>query len=216
MCVDFYGRNFVERLSVIHGDSRLHFHAPVGRTNISPQPMALLRGAPNPGLAHLFMEWMLSPEGQRIWALKAGTPGGPRQRALRNMPIRSDFYTPENLVNAADPELLPFAPGAAFQYEAKWTADLFSSLRVIVRAMCIDSHEELKHAWHALIVAGFPPQATALFDDVSTINYDVVRPRVASVLSTRDALRTAGLTRDLAEECRALYQEVTRLAAAGK
>ena len=109
-----------------------------------------------------------------------------------------------------------YAPGTAFQYEAKWTADLFSSLRVIVRAMCIDSHQELKQAWHALITAGFPPQATALFDDVSAISYAVVRPRIASVLSTRDALRTAGLTRDLAEECRALYLQVAALAAAGK
>jgi iron(III) transport system substrate-binding protein len=213
MCVDFYGRNIIERLSKVNGTSRVGFIAPVGGTTISPQPVAMFRGAPNPELATRFIEFVLSLEGQKLWGLKAGAPGGPEKMALRNMPLRRDYYVPEILQFAADPELRPLEPGVAFVYEKKYTGDLFSSIRFLIRAMCIDPHIELKEAWHELIISGFPPQATAVFDAMpDSVTYEHARTVVAPILKARDPIAAAKLSRELSGQFRNQYLKVRDLA----
>jgi len=217
MCVDFYGRNLMERLTKANGASRLGFIAPPGGTTISPQPIAMFRGASNPELATRFIEYMLSPECQKLWGLKAGTPGGPEKMALRNMPIRRDYYMEANLAHAADPELRPLEPGMAFQYEPKYTADLFASIRFLIRAMCIDPHHELKEAWHELIAHGFPKEATGVFDSLPPdAGYEAVRAKIAPVLKAKDAVATARLARELSETFRQNYLKARDLARSGK
>jgi len=217
MCVDFYGRNVIERLTKVNGSSRLGFIAPVGGTTISPQPVAMFRGAPNPELATRFIEFVLSVEGQKLWGLKAGTPGGPEKMALRNMPLRRDYYVPEILKDAADPELRPLEPGVAFVYQKKYTGDLFSAIRFLIRAMCIDPHVELKEAWHELIAHGFPPRATEAFEALpATVGYETVRATIAPVLKSRDPLAAAKLGRELSGQFREQYLNVRDLAREGK
>lgn len=213
MCVDFYGRNIVERLMKANGQSRLGFLAPRGGTTISPQPIAMFRGASNPELATRFMEFVLSLEGQKVWGLKAGAPGGPEKMALRNMPLRRDFYTPDILTHASDPELRPLEPGAAFQYEAKYTGELFSTMRFLIRAMCIDPHHELKEAWHALIAKGMPAEAVAAFDVFpESVGYAAAKKNIASVLKSKDPVAMARLARELSETFRQNYLESKELA----
>lgn len=217
MCVDFYGRNVIERLTKATGTSRLGFLAPPGATTISPQPVAMFRGASNPELATRFIEFLLSPECQKLWGLKAGAPGGPEKMALRNMPIRRDYYIDANLTHAADPELRPLEPGMAFQYEPKYTADLFASIRFLIRAMCIDPHHELKDAWHELIAHGFPREATAVFDSLPpSLGYDEVRKKIAPVLKAKDPVAMTRLARELSETFRQNYLKARDLAREGK
>lgn len=216
MCVDFYGRNLIERLQRANGQSRLAFLAPRGGTTISPQPVAMFRGAPNPELATRFIEYLLSLEAQKLWGLKAGAPGGPEKMALRNMPLRRDYYTPEILSHAADPELRPLEPGAAFVYEPKFTGEYFSAIRFLIRAACIDPHLELKETWHELIAAGFPPEATAAFDDLTGADYAAVKERIAPVLKAKDSVATAKLARELSERFRQNYLKARDLARAGR
>ncbi len=217
MCVDFYGRNLIERLSKVNGESRLGFIAPRGGTTISPQPIAMFRGAPNPELATRFIEFILSPEGQKLWGLKAGVPGGPEKMALRNMPLRRDYYTEANLALAADPELRPLEPGEAFIYEPAYTAELFPSLRFLIRAMCIDPHIELKEAWHALIENGFPGKATDAFLELPpATSYAAVKEKLAPLLKSKDAVAIAKMARELSEQFRAGYIKARDLARQGK
>ncbi len=211
ICVDFYGRNFVERLERANHTSRLHFIAPKGETTVSPQPVAMLRGAPNPELATRFIEFLLSPDAQKLWGWKAGTPGGPEKMALRNMPIRRDFYSPESLTNASDPDLRPMEKGIAFTYRPELTADLFSTIRVIIRAMCIDPHHELRNAWAALDASGFPPNATATFDSLDAVNYTAAAG-IAAKLKSRDPIIAATVARDLSSLFRDQYLRVSSLA----
>lgn len=217
MCVDFYGRNLIERLTKVNGESRLGFIAPHGGTTISPQPIAMFRGASNPELATRFIEFILSLEGQKLWGLKAGAPGGPEKMALRNMPLRRDYYVPEILVHAADPELRPLEPGAAFIYEPKYTAELFSSIRFLIRAMCIDPHIELKEAWHELIAHKFPPRATAAFNELpDAVSYAAVKAKIAPLLKSKDSVAVAKLARELSEHFRGNYLKARDLAREGK
>lgn len=217
MCVDFYGRNLIERLTKANGFSRLGFVTPAGGTVVSAQPIAMFRNGPNPELATRFIEFVISPEGQKLWGLKAGAPGGPEKMALRNMPVRRDYYVPENLANAADPELRPLDPGMALPYEAKYTSDLFDSMRLVIRAMCIDPHLELKEAWHELIARGFPAEATAVFNSIpQEVNYEAVKNKIAPVLKSTDAVAKVKLARELAETFRQNYIKARNLAREGK
>ena len=40
----------------------------------------------------MFIEFVLSIDGQKLWNFKTSSPGGPERFALRRMPVRRDFY----------------------------------------------------------------------------------------------------------------------------
>lgn len=216
MCIDFYARNFMERLREANGVSRMGFHIPAGGTTPSVDPIAMFRGAPNAPLATLFMEFVLGMEGQKLWAYRPGSPGGPVKHALRRLPVRRDFYVPENIRQTMDPEILPYRQGAALVYDPKLTGSSFTAIRLVIRAMCLDTHEELKAAWTSLIDHGFPPQATAAFQNLGHISYATVTGSIGDKLSQRNNLVTAELSRTLAQQFRQQYHHVQELAEAGK
>lgn len=216
MCVDFYARNFIERLEQANGTSRLGFILPEGGTTPSVDPIAMFRGAPNPELATRFIEFVLSMDGQRLWSFKTGTPGGPQRTSLRRLPLRRDYFTPENLVHASDPAILPYAEGRSLTYDASLTGSSFTAIRLVIRAMCLDTHEELKTAWAALIDNNFPPKATAAFNDLTHISYPTVTGNIADKLNQRNNLVTSEVSRTLAQQFRQQYEHATELARQGK
>lgn len=213
MCIDFYGRTFNEILTRPDGTSRMHFVMPEGGTSLGADPIAMLRGAPSPELAHRFLEFCLSIEGQKIWNFRAGVPGGPTRTPLRRPPVRRDFYTPENRALMTDGEVDPFEAARAFRYESDWTGAAFTPLRFIIRCASVDTHPEQKAAWKALIDAGFPEEATALFIDVEAIRYDRAVGEIREILKSKDKIREVELARELSAHFRDKYREVQRLAA---
>ena len=217
VCIDFYGRVQAETTRTAEGVDRLLYVTPRGGSSISGDPISLLRGADHRELAARFIEYVLSEDGQKLWNGKPGTPGGPEKRALRRLPIRRDFYpdstnpaidarakaragtTSDDLL---DPAVDAYELAHAFTYEPRWTAAHFSFLRSFVRAMCMDSGEELRAAWRAILAAGGPeacPEAMALLerlpDEPYAINWANVTkarkdPSLAKGLSGTD-LQTA-------------------------
>ena len=211
MCIDFYGRTYNELHRDSAGHSRVQFVMPKGGTSIGADPIGMLRGAPNPELAHRFMEFVLSPEGQRIWDFKTGAPGGPRRFALRRPPIRKDFYTAENRQFMADPDINPYLIGKDFLYEGKWTGSLFTPMRFIIRCGCVDTHEELHSTWRAMIKAGMPAAALREFEDLSIISYDRVLGDIAPVLRSNDKIQEVELARKLSGIFREKYRKCRHL-----
>ena len=213
MCIDFYGRTYNEVTRGSDGTSRVHYLTPEGGSSISVDPIAMLRGAPNEEMAKAFIDFVLSRAGQKIWTYRAGTPGGPTKTALRRLPIRKDAYRDEDFTTySSDPGERPFEQGGDFEYVYAWTGKHFGPLRFIVRVMCIDAHEELQEAWHALIEAEFPPEATAAFDRLDGLSYT----EAATLLDGVDKLAQSKLAQKLATRFREQYEEVTELAEAGK
>ena len=222
MAIDFYGRTFVEKHQQLDGTSRVVYNTPVGGSSVNADPIAMYRGAPNPELASLFIEFVLSMEGQRIWGYKAGTPGGPDRKALRRLPIRKDFYTPKEQGFAADPQEKPYE-NTSFVYERKYTGAAFNTLRVIIRVMCLDTQEEMKTVWKELCDHNFPPKATANFSDLRMISYDMVmgdgKPETRSLIKIfngSDKIAQARAARDLAGYFRNQYQNATEMARRGE
>jgi ABC-type Fe3+ transport system substrate-binding protein len=100
-CVDFYGT-----MRVIEAPDRLEYFTPAEQAVFTPDPIAVLKGAPHPQLAHEFVRFVLSRQGQLLWATQVGKEGGPIRRALGRQPIRRDVYrlTPASL----PPDFLPY------------------------------------------------------------------------------------------------------------
>ncbi len=207
MCIDFYGRTFNERLQDKKGNSRVQFHAPAAGTSVGVDAIAMFRGAPHPDVAHAFLEFILSPEGQSIWNQRAGTPGGPEKMSLRRLPVRKDMYTQRWLQHFADPHEMPYAHVGDFTYVPEWTGPKFDLIRLAVRVMCIDTHDELTETWKLLIEKGFPPGATAEFGQMGLLAND--EERITKIIKSSDKLAQVKLARELGAQFRRSY-ELTR------
>lgn len=215
MSIDFYGRFQSEAVRKSDGSSRLQYVNAVGGTSVGVDPIGLLRGAPHPELAREFIAFVMSPAGQKLWNWKVGAPGGPQRYALRRLPVLPALYAPELRPLRSDPEVDPYALAQSFTYRSEWTGALFQSIAFTFRVMCIDTHDELTAAWRALIAAGFPPEATAAFENVSAVNYAVAGGRMRAALGG-DKIKEVQLAKELADQFRAQYRGAAELARAGR
>lgn len=155
LAIDFYARFQAE----VAGRGRMEYVTPRGGSSVSADPISLLRGAPQREVAVRFIEFVLSREGQRLWMAEPGTPGGPHKYRLCRTPIRLDLHA--ELPAMIEP---PMELARQFTYRREWTSGHFNVQRDLVRAMCLDSGEELRVAWREIIRAGGPatqPQAMA-------------------------------------------------------
>lgn len=199
IAIDFYARFQAQSSLDENGKERMSFITPVGGSGVSCDPVSLLRGAPNREIAVRFIEFTLRDEGQKLWTYRPGTPGGPIKYALRRTPIRRTFFPSDDPTiqaqheihqkyssdNLADPHNNPYEVGKHFTYHPRWTAALFSVHSDIIRAMCLNSSEELTRAWNAILRNGGPeqqPEAMAIFEQLPK-NPEPVTWRSAPVIS---------------------------------
>jgi len=208
MCIDFYGRFQSEVTATAAGGARsrrMDFVMPASGTSIGADTIGLLRGAPHRDLAVAFIEFVLSEQGQKLWSFRKGAPGGPQTYALHRLPILPALYAPAYDDYRADRDTHPYAPTHPFVYHDAWTGPLF-------RAMCVDPAPELREAYQALTAAGFPPRATALFDDVSAVDYETVKGPLRAALRATNALDEVTWSNRLVRQFRDQYRQVTALA----
>lgn len=180
LAIDFYGRYQAQcsrapdgspRGLATSGRERMVYVTPVGGSSVSCDPIGLLRGAEHRELAVRFIEFVLGEDGQRLWTYRPGTPGGPEKYALRRLPIRRDFYPPFDkhvpftADDLADPDINPYSLATNFTYQARWTGQHFGVQRDLIKAMCLDSADELRAAWESILKNDGPekqPEAMAL------------------------------------------------------
>jgi ABC-type Fe3+ transport system substrate-binding protein len=217
MAIDFYGRFQSESTrDPVTGIERMHYFNPPGGTSIGVDPIGLMRGAPHRELALDFMQYVMSLDGQKLWDYRVGTPGGPRKYALRRMPILRQLYAPQFQQFLSDPGVYPYQEARSFTYHPEWTGRLFSPLRFIVRVLCIDSHDDARDAWEALIKAHFPPEATRVFEDVSAVDYDTASDKIAGTLRAPDKINETRLAAAMTDHFRQQYARAAELARAQK
>jgi iron(III) transport system substrate-binding protein len=220
MTIDFYGRFQSEMVRRPDGTSRIAYTNAEGGTSYGVDPIGLLRGAPHRGEALAFIEYVMT-DGQKLWGWKAGAPGGPRQHALRRLPVLPSLYAPEHREMRSDPDIFPYELAKEFRYTEKRTAALFRTFAFIIRVMCIDTHDELKSAWEALIAArqrtgSFPPEALAAFEDVAAVDYAAAQGSIRKTVGDKNKINEVQLAKDLAAKFRANYRRAAELARAGR
>jgi iron(III) transport system substrate-binding protein len=211
VCIDFYGRFQAQAMLDAAGDGgaavpRVGYVDPAGETVIDPDPVAMLRGAPNRALAERFVEFVLSTEGQALWQLhaKSRLPNppadglGPETYELRRMPVRRDLYATlgDRFVDKVDPWQIATAvenPNRSFR----------AFLPTIFVAFSIDNRQLLRDAWQAIVThPAYAAAATSSGRTVVTAD-DVADPDLRRMLELFDALPTvrgpAGATFDLGD-----------------
>jgi iron(III) transport system substrate-binding protein len=214
MAIDAYGRAAQEFVRMPSGESRVGFVSPTGGSSVSVDPIALLRGAPDPQLATAFMRFVLSERGQKLWAFRPGTPEGPVSHALRRMPVRRDFYTEAHRPYMTDAGEHPYLQAEDFVYHPQWTGPMLGAIRFLIRVMCVDTHREQREAWRAIITHGMPGDALAAFHDLPGMTYHAVIERIMPILRAKDKVAEVRLARELGAIFRRNYQTATWLAEA--
>lgn len=216
MCIDFYGRYQEESASQRSGQKRLGYFSPPDGTVLSPDPIALMRGAPNREVGVAFLEYVLSMDGQKLWNFQVGTEGGPKRFALRRLPIRRDFYATESFRPLrSDPDENPYGGANPLIYNQRWTSgDTFRAMAFVIRVMCLDTHPELVRAWREIIAAGMPADALAVMSDLSAVSYDNVQGRIRQALTSKNKVDEIRMANELANNFRRQYERAAEMARA--
>ncbi|MFO0872897.1 MAG: extracellular solute-binding protein [Phycisphaerales bacterium] len=155
ICIDFYGRYEAQAILDAGGGDRLGYVDPPGETRIDADPVAMLRGAPEPEIAKRFIEFALSLDGQALWQFTprsalagiAGDNRGPERYELRRMPIRREMFEPgllERMIDRVNPYLLATAVEKPDRNVRTFIVPIFG-------AMAIDEHDLLREAWRAIV-----------------------------------------------------------------
>jgi hypothetical protein len=157
---------------------------PAGATVIDPDPISMLRGAPDPELARRFIAFSLTPEAQSLWQFPASDAGtaagglGPRRFELRRLPIVRSMYRQygDRMIDQVD----PFDVASAVEAPNR---DVRGLIAPIFSAMAMDNHGELVAAWRRIIRhPAYPPHAGIVAAE------DVDDPELASMLRAFDAM----------------------------
>lgn len=156
-CIDYYGFIQVN----VAGQTNMELVLPEDFTAISPDGIAILKGAPNRETAGRFMDFVLSDEGQLLWYLPAGAKDGPASHSLERLVIRPELYATRGSESRIRQN--PFTLRQNFKYDARLAGKRRGVVRALFGALLIDPHPELKRAWKRLIENGLPEADLAEF-----------------------------------------------------
>lgn len=148
LSIDFYAWIQAEQV----GEEFIGFTMPDNLTIVNPDGIAILKGAPNLEAARLFIEFVMSDAGQKLWFFKKGTPGGPTTNQLNRFTVLPDLY--DQYKSEAAIKLNPFKWQSDLTYDAETGGGRWSIVNDLIGVLIIDSHTELQHAWKAAMKDG--------------------------------------------------------------
>lgn len=218
LSIDFYGLFQEENLRLRSGSDRFVFVMPEAGSAVSPDPIAMFKGAPHPELALDFIEYILSIDGQKLWDFKVGAPGGPKLYALSRPPIRKELYEPEYLQYRQNPNMNLYKDAGDFMYHPQWTGGLFKELRFVIKAAFVDPHEDLVSAWKAIIEARkrgdvrSAERALGVMQNLENISYEAVSGPIKKTLYSGDPLDTVQLEAKITRQFRQRYKQARKIA----
>ena len=152
LAIDFYA--FAQVAAA--GRSNLTFVLPRDFAAISPDGIAILRGAPNRELAERFVTYVMSEDGQKLWLLPRGHPEGPVRSSIERMPVRPGLY--QRYRGVSNVEASPFELRNGFRYDARLAQQRRSVVATLIGALLVDTHDSLKVAWRAVLERGAPAE----------------------------------------------------------
>lgn len=171
-CIDFYAWRQMRG----DGGDFLDFVLPEGLTVVNPDPIGILAGAPHPDVARAFVEFVMSPDGQKLWCLEVGAPGGPVEEPLGRTCVLPSVYK-ENAEHVLPGVEDPIHAKANTEYDLEKEEARLAILPAYLQAMMVTNKRQLTDAWSAVIAAGMPE--------------DLVAELTAPVVSEAEMLRLA-------------------------
>ncbi len=239
IAVDFYGfaeikhleeRSGSKRLKIIfpgenddaqdvHDDSkRFRFIFPRGGGAPSPDPIAVFRGANRPDLAKIFIEYILSIDGQKLLDFRINTPGGPVRTTMRRTPILKTIYNEEYNKYRVDPTINPYISAASFVSHDEWTNPVFTISGLLIKLAFIDNNIELVNAWGSVLRArqeGRIQEATIaenIMTDLSQLSYTKVINNIIQIFQNKDTISALHAQNELSNFFRQKYILVESIA----
>lgn len=145
---------------------QIEFVLPEGRTLVNPDAAGILRGAPHREAAGEFIDFLLSEEAGRLWLLRPGEPGGPRDQALSRASVRPELFAQARGRTSVAHD--PFALRHALRYDYDRAARRWNVLNDWLGATLVDVHAELRAAvgaYHGLQGEARERAAQLLFEN---------------------------------------------------
>jgi ABC-type Fe3+ transport system substrate-binding protein len=152
LAIDFYAWSQIK----LDGRDKIGYVLPEGLTPITPDPIGMLKGAPDPVAARRFIEYVLSPDAQRLWFLPKGYPGGPVETELLRLPILPGLYS--QYAGVTDVLFDPSHAHLGFRHDPVKCAAERDPLKDLYGAVFVDLQPELSATWQAVIRRGLKPQ----------------------------------------------------------
>ena len=219
IAVDFYGFAQAQHLEKRSGSNRFKFVFPRGGCSPSPDPIAVFRGAPHPETAKLFIEYVVSIDGQKLVGFKVGTPGGPVKNPLARTPILKTIFADKSLNQyRVDPTVDPYVASAGFISHKKWLAPVFPIIGPIIKWAFIDLNDELREAWGNILkaraegrndVAAHAEAWMVSFSEI--LNYPYVINNLSEIANNKDPLQYIKFQNEITEYMRTRYKEVLKI-----
>lgn len=197
MVIDQYAQTVINSV----GSDWLVFVLPRQTTVIGPDAIGVIRGSKHPDLSRLFVEYVLSPEGQRILYQPAGVNG--QKSSLYRMPVVASLYR-----EAHAPQNNPYDYPAGLKYDDPKGSQRWSTVNDLMGVWLIDAHTDLRRAWKRIIDLGCPPDLVAQLG-VAPVTEDELK---ALAVAWKDPRRKQEIIRQWSK---AAQQRYNRLAAAG-
>jgi ABC-type Fe3+ transport system substrate-binding protein len=148
MAIDFYALMQVGR----EGPGNMAYIQPPEVTVLNPDSIGIFRGAPHRRIAERFVNFLLSDEGQSLWMIPRGQPGGAHEFNIERMSIVPALY--DKLRGVTVVSVNPFEMPIAFRYDPAKGGARWQLINDLFGACIIDVHRELIAAWRALIERG--------------------------------------------------------------
>lgn len=142
--IDFYAYAKISQL----GENSLGFILPQGGLIYNTDPIAILKNSPNKLAAQRFIDFILSPDAQKIYMLPKGHKDGPRFGTLGRMAVNKLAYEGvEGLKNNLYSEKFSKKTSKSVQFDVEKITAIKSIIGDLFGAVIVDPHEDLKALW---------------------------------------------------------------------
>lgn len=148
MVIDQYAQTVIDAV----GNDLLVFVLPQQATMVGPDPIAIIRGAPQPELAGMFVNYVLSEQGQRVLFQPAGTDG--QMKSLHRAPVREPLYADPHA-----PRVNPYLMKPGFKFDNARDDRRRRILDDMMGVWLIDAHPDLVKAWNRIRNSGVDSRA---------------------------------------------------------
>ena len=167
--------------------------------------IAVLQGSPRPQRARSFIHYVLG-EGQSLWMLAPGVPGGPQPTPLQHCALDTSRYSlPASLRTVYENPGESLAENTYDHHRAALRWDILGD---IVAAFIINPHNDLTRCWHEISRRGLTPQEYApyLRLELSQREVDLLAPHWSDPSFASQRVRLMSLwTRRARERYTALF-----------
>jgi len=148
LAIDFYAWAQVDEV----GEDYIGYTMPENLTIVNPDAIAILKGTPHLEAAQLFLEFVMSEPGQKLWMLKKGAPGGPGEFQLNRFSVMPSLY--EKVGESTAVRMNPFGWRSSLIYDSSKGSTRWRIVNDLVGVLLVDSHRELVRAWKQVIERG--------------------------------------------------------------